>query len=222
MFNYCPPRELSDLKSETFPDGKRYYTLEDGTRLPSVTTVLGAQKKQAIFEWRKRVGEEEANRISKQATSRGTNVHTICENYLNNKVDYMKGIMPDALEYFLSIKPYLNRINNIHYQEAALWSKQLGMAGRVDVIAEYEGELAVIDFKTASRQKSRDSIMDYFWQTTAYSLMYEELIGTPINNLIIIMAVKDSEPLIFKEKTSDHIDGLVEAIHYYQKTLAKN
>ena len=103
MFNYCPPLELKDLKSETFPDGKRYYTLEDGTRLPSVTTVLGAQKKAAIFEWRKRVGEEEANRISKQATSRGTNVHTICENYLNNKVDYMKGIMPDALEYFLSL-----------------------------------------------------------------------------------------------------------------------
>jgi len=216
IFNYCPPKELGDLKSETFPDGKRYYTLEDGTRLPSVTTVLGAQKKQAIFEWRKRVGEEEANRISKQATSRGTNVHTICENYLNNKVDYMKGIMPDALEYFLSIKPYLNKINNIHYQECALWSKQLGMAGRVDCIAEYEGELAVIDFKTASRAKSRDSIMDYFWQTTAYSLMYEEMIGRPINRLVIIMAVKDSEPLIFKEKTEDHIDGLVEAINFYK------
>ena len=216
IFNYCPPKELVDLKSETFPDGKRYYTLEDGTRLPSVTTVLGAQKKQAIFEWRKRVGEEEANRISKHATSRGTNVHTICENYLNNKVDYMKGIMPDALEYFLSIKPYLNKINNIHYQECALWSKQLGMAGRVDCIAEYEGELAVIDFKTASRAKSRDSIMDYFWQTTAYSLMYEEMIGRPINRLVIIMAVKDSEPLIFKEKTEDHIDGLVEAINFYK------
>jgi len=214
-FNYCPPRELSDLKSETFPDGKRYYTLEDGTRLPSVTTVLGAQKKQAIFEWRKRVGEEEANRISKQATSRGTNVHTICENYLNNKADYMKGIMPDALEYFLSIKPYLNKINNIHYQEAALWSKQLGMAGRVDCIAEYEGELAVIDFKTSSRVKKREDILDYFWQTTAYSLMYEEMIGRPINNLIIIMAVKDSDPLIFKENVQDHIDGLAEAINYY-------
>ena len=167
------------------------------------------------MEWRARVGEEEANRISKQATSRGTNVHTICENYLNNKVDYMKGIMPDALEYFLSIKPYLNKINNIHYQEAALWSKQLGMAGRVDCIAEYEGELSVIDFKTSSKVKAREDILDYFWQTTAYSLMYEELVGRPINNLVIIMAVKDSEPLIFKEKTSDHIDGLAEAIHYY-------
>ena len=216
MFTYCPPKVLKDLKSETFPDGKRYYTLDDGTRLPSVTTVLGAQKKQAIMEWRKRVGAEEANRISKQATSRGTNVHTICENYLNNKTDYMKGIMPDALEFFLSIKPYLNNINNIHYQEVALWSKQLGLAGRVDCIAEYEGELAVIDFKTASRPKSRESIMDYFWQTCAYALMYEELIGEPINNLVIIMAVKDEKPLIFREKTSDHITGLVEAIQYYK------
>lgn len=216
MFTYCPPKVLKDLKSETFPDGKRYYTLDDGTRLPSVTTVLGAQKKQAIMEWRKRVGAEEANRISKQATSRGTNVHTICENYLNNKPDYMKGIMPDALEFFLSIKPYLNNINNIHYQEVALWSKQLGLAGRVDCIAEYEGELAVIDFKTASRPKSRESIMDYFWQTCAYALMYEELIGQPINNLVIIMAVKDEKPLIFREKTSDHITGLVEAIQYYK------
>ena len=214
-FTYCPPKVLADLKSTTFPDGKRYYSLDDGTRLPSVTTVIGLQKKKSIMEWRARVGEEEANRISKQATSRGTNVHTICENYLNNKVDYMKGIMPDALEYFLSIKPYLNKINNIHYQEAALWSKQLGMAGRVDCIAEYEGELSVIDFKTSSKIKAREDILDYFWQTTAYSLMYEELVGRPINNLVIIMAVKDSEPLIFKEKTSDHIDGLAEAIHYY-------
>jgi len=217
MFNYCPPRELSDLKSETFPDGKRYYTLEDGTRLPSVTTVLGAQKKQAIFEWRKRVGEEEANRISKQATSRGTNVHTICENYLNNKPDYMKGIMPDALEYFLSIKPYLNKINNIHYQEAALWSKQLGMAGRVDCIAEYEGELSVIDFKTSKRIKTKESIQDYFWQTCAYALMVEELTGYAINNLTIIMAVDNEQPIIFKEKTEDHIEGLVKAIQFYKE-----
>ena len=217
MFNYCPPVQLEDLKSETFPDGKRYYTLPDGTRLPSVTTVVGAQKKQSILDWRKRVGEEEANRISKQATSRGTNVHTICENYLNNKQDYMNGIMPDAVEYFLSIKPYLNNINNIHYQEQALWSKEINMAGRVDCIAEYEGELAVIDFKTSSRAKKREDIQDYFWQCTAYALMYEELVGLPINNLVIIMAVRDEKPLIFKERTEDHISGLISAIEYYRK-----
>lgn len=215
MFRYCTPKNLTDLKSETFPDGKRYYTLEDGTRLPSVTTVIGAQKKQAIMEWRRRVGEQEANRISKQATSRGTNVHTLCERYLNNEP--LGSIMPDALEMFRSIRPHLDRINNIHYQETALWSKTLGMAGRVDCIAEFEGKLSVIDFKTSKKIKNLEDIQDYFWQTTAYAIMYEELIGQPINDLVVIMAVENEKPLIFKQKTSDHIEGLVKAIDFYKK-----
>jgi len=217
MFNFCPPKVLADLKSETFPDGKRYYTLEDGTKLPSVTTVLGAQKKQAIMEWRKRVGEEEANRVSRKATSRGTNVHTLCERYLNN--DVLDDIMPDALEMFQSLKPLLNRIDNIHYQECALWSKQLGMAGRVDCIAEFDGKLSVIDFKTSKKIKSEAHIEDYFWQTTAYSLMYEEMIGRPIDDIVIIMAVEDEQPLLFKQKTADHIKGLVKAIQFYKNQL---
>jgi len=214
IFNFCPPKVLADLKSETFPDGKRYYTLEDGTKLPSVTTVLGAQKKQGIMEWRKRVGDVEANRISKQATGRGTNVHTLCERYLNN--DALGDIMPDAKEMFISLKPLLNRINNIHYQECALWSKQLGMAGRVDCIGEFDDELSVIDFKTSKRIKTEAHIEDYFWQTSAYALMYEEMIGRPIDNIVIIMAVENEQPLLFKQKTSDHIHGLVKAIKFYQ------
>jgi len=214
MFVYCPPKNLQNLKSETFPDGKRYYTLDDGTRLPSVTTVLGAVKRQSILEWRKRVGEEQANKISSVAAGRGTGMHTLCEQYLNNKE--LGKCMPDALELFLSIKPHLKNINNIHYQEAALWSKKLEMAGRVDCIAEYEGELSVIDFKTSRKIKKKEWIEDYFWQTTAYALMYEELIGKPINNLVIIMAVSHEKPLIFKEKTSNHIEGLVKAIKFYR------
>jgi genome maintenance exonuclease 1 len=213
MFNYCEPKSLPDLKSETFPDGKRYYTLEDGTRLPSVTTVLGAMKKDAIIAWRKRVGAATANAISKKATGRGTNVHTLCERYLNN--ESLGDIMPDAKEMFISLKPLLNRIDNIHYQECALWSKQLGMAGRVDCIGEFDGELSVIDFKTSKRIKTSMEIEDYYWQTTAYALMYEEMIGKPINNLVIIMAVENEQPLLFKQKTSDHIDGLVKAIQFY-------
>ena len=218
MFTFCPPKVLADLKSETFPDGKRYYTLEDGTRLPSVTTVLGAQKKEAIMKWRKRVGEEEANRVSKKATSRGTGVHTLCEYYLNNETNLSQkeGVRPDAFEMFVGLKPLLNRINNIHYQECALWSKQLGMAGRVDCIGEFDGELSVIDFKTSKRIKSSADIEDYYWQTAAYSLMYEEMIGVPINNLVIIMAVEDEQPLVFKQQTQDHIPGLVKAIQYYK------
>ena len=214
MFNYCPPLQLPDLKSETFLDGKRYYTLPDGTKLTSVTTVLGAMKKDAIMAWRKRVGEAEANRVSKKATGRGTNVHTLCERYLNN--EDMGTIMPDALEMFLSLKPLLNKINNIHYQEQALWSKQLGLAGRVDCIGEYNGVLSIIDFKTSRKIKTKVQIEDYFWQTAAYALMYEEMIGVPIHNLVIIMAVEDEQPLVFEEKTEDHIDGLVKAIQFYK------
>jgi genome maintenance exonuclease 1 len=125
--------------------------------------------------------------------------------------------MPDAVEFFLTIKPHLNKINNIHYQEQALWSEKIEMAGRVDCIAEYEGELSVIDFKTASRPKKKEDIEDYYWQCTAYALMYEELVGKPINNIVILMAVKDSTPIVFKEKVADHIPGLVSAIDYYRK-----
>jgi len=217
MFNYCPPREIPKIESQTFPDGKRYYVTPEGKKLPSVTTVVGAQKKQAIMEWRRRVGEEVANKISKQATTRGTNMHSLCEYYLNNEPKPPGVVMPDAKEMFISIKPFLNKINNIHYQEVGLWSSQLGLAGRVDCIGEYEGRLSVIDFKTSKKAKDRESILDYFWQCTAYALMYEELIGQPIDELVIIMAVQDSAPLIFKEKTQDHIEGLVKAIDYYHK-----
>jgi len=217
MFVYCPPKEIPKIESQTFPDGKRYYVTPDGKKLPSVTTVVGAQKKQAIMEWRRRVGEEVANKISKQATSRGTNVHTLCEHYLNNEPKPPGVVMPDAKEMFISLKPLLDKINNIHYQEVGLWSTQLGLAGRVDCIGEYEGVLSVIDFKTSKKLKDIKDIQDYFWQTTAYALMYEELVGQPIDDIVIIMAVQDSGPVVFKQKTQDHIEGLVRAIDYYHK-----
>lgn len=217
MFVYCPPKEIPKIESQTFPDGKRYYVTPDGKKLPSVTTVVGAQKKEAIMAWRRRVGDEVANKISRQATSRGTNMHTLCEYYLNNEPKPPGTVMPDAKEMFISIKPLLNKINNIHYQEVGLWSSQLGLAGRVDCIGEYEGKLSVIDFKTSKKAKDRDSILDYFWQTTAYALMYEELVGQPIDELVIIMAVQNAPPLVFREKTQDHIEGLVRAIDFYHK-----
>ena len=216
MFNYCPPKRMDNLKSETLPFG-RYYVLPDGTKVPSITTVLGAMKKASIMEWRRRVGEEEANKISRKASGRGTNVHTLCERYLNN--ENIGEMMPDAKEMFFSIKPYLNLINNIHYQEQSLWSEQLGVAGRVDCIAEYEGELSVIDFKTSKRMKRKEDIEDYFWQCAAYSLMYKERVGKQIDNLVIIMAVENESPLVFKEKTQDHIVGLVKAIKFYKDSI---
>ena len=217
IFNYCPPRELQDLKSMTFPDGKRYYTLPDGTRLPSVTTVIGAKNKEAIMKWRQRVGEEEANRISKYASSRGTNVHTLCEKYLNNDPKYLLNAMPDALEMFKPLRPILNRINNIHYQECALWSIKLGMAGRVDCIGEFDGVLSVIDFKTSKKIKLKEDIDNYFAQCVAYACMYEELVGQGVDQIVVIMAVDNEQPQVFIEKTSDHLNTLLEYIKFYRE-----
>ena len=162
MFVYCPPKELPVLESVTQPDGKRYYVSPSGKKLPSVTTVMGAMKKQAIMEWRNAVGEEEANRVSKYASGRGNRVHALAEKYLkNDPIQWMRE-MPDAVAMFRSMVPHMHRINNIHYIEQALWSERIGLAGRVDLIAEWDGVLSVIDFKTSSRVKERDDIHNYF------------------------------------------------------------
>lgn len=215
MYIHCPPMVLPDLKSETHSDGKRYYTTPSGKRLPSVTTVVGAMKKQAIMEWRNRVGEVEANRISKLATGRGNRVHDLAERYLKNeKIDWVRE-MPDSVEMFRTLIPHLHRINNIHYIEQALWSEQIGLAGRVDLIAEWDGVLSVIDFKTSKKIKKKDDIQDYFAQCTAYAGMYEEHVSVPVDQIVIVMAVENEEPLIFIEKTGDHINTLVEHIEFY-------
>lgn len=216
MFNYCTPVTLPDLVSETRSDGSRVYVTPEGESFSSVTTVVGHHKKKVIAEWRNKVGHETANKISAQSSKRGTGVHTLCERYLMNEKTIGKGVMPDALEMFRSIQPHLNKINNIHYLEQALWSKQLQLAGRVDCIAEYEGLLSIIDFKTSRKIKTLEQITDYFWQTTSYALMYEELVGQPIDNLVIIMAVEHEQPLIFQQKTENHIEGLVKVIHDYR------
>lgn len=208
---------LPDLKSETRADGKRYYTTPSGKRLPSVTTVVGAMKKQAIMEWRNRVGAEEANRVSKLATGRGNRVHDLAERYLKNEpINWMRE-MPDAVEMFRSLIPHIQRINNIHYIEQSLWSEKIGMAGRVDLIAEWDGVLSVIDFKTSKKIKKSEDIQDYFAQCTAYSGMYEEHVGVPIDQIVIVMAVENEEPLIFVEKTGDHINTLLDYIEFYKK-----
>ena len=220
-FNYCPPKDLQDLQSETQPNGKRFYTLPDGTKLPSITTILSAQSREGIASWRKRVGNEEANRVSAKASGRGTRVHNLCEDFIQNKP--LRESMPDALEMFRSIKPVLQeRVNNIHYVEQALYSKTIGSAGRSDLIGEFDKELSVMDYKTSARIKNRDSILSYFWQSTFYALAYEELVGIPINKIVIIMAVEDvKEPLIFIEKVEDHIEGLVQAIEFYKNDIKR-
>jgi len=214
MFNYCPPCELPELQSETIND-KRYYTTPSGEKYPSITTVLSSLSRDSIAAWRKKVGEEEANRISRTASNRGTKIHSIAEAYLNNEPHYMRDVMPNHKETFLTIRPLLDKIDNIWYQECALYSDTLKVAGRVDCIGEYDGVLSVIDFKTSSRVKKKEDITSYFLQTTFYALALEEMIGNPVNQIVIIMSVDDHSPLVFIEQTENYIDELVKVVRQY-------
>lgn len=216
MFIHCPPKVIPNLQSETFPDGKRYYVTPNGTKLPSVTTVVGAMKKQSILEWRKEVGEVEANRVSRVASGRGNRVHNLAERYLKNETIDLRKEMPDAKVMFQSIVKEFKHINNIHYLEQALWSERIGLAGRVDLIAEWKGRLSVIDFKTSTKIKNEEDIQDYFAQCVAYATMYEEQVGEPIDQIVILMGVEGSEPLIFVKETGDYINTLLEHITFYK------
>jgi genome maintenance exonuclease 1 len=218
MYIHCPPKELPKLQSVTQPDGKRYYTSPNGVILPSVTTVIGAKKKQSIMEWRQRVGEEEANRVSRFASGRGTKIHNLVERYLLNETVDWNVEMPDGVYMFRKIARELKNINNIHYMEEALWSEKIGLAGRVDCIAEWKGKLSIIDFKTSQKIKTKEQITDYFAQCTAYALMYEELVGDPIDQIVILMAVDEGVSLVFEEKTQDHIENLADFIDFYHKS----
>jgi genome maintenance exonuclease 1 len=184
------------------PEGRLYKT-PSGKSYPSVTTVTGLHSKQSIMEWRKRVGEEEANKISSKAASRGTRIHTYCEKYLLGE-----SFEPNLFdkEIFRSVSPYLDKIDNIHALESPLYSHHLQVAGTVDCIAEYNGKLAVIDFKTSAKVKQREWISGYFMQTSAYAVMFEELTGIPVSRMVIIMGVDNEDPLIFEEKRDDWIE----------------
>ena len=187
-----PKAELSTVTI----NGKRHYALPDGTHLKSVTTVLSEKlDKTALLEWRAKVGEEEANRISVQAARRGTAIHSIAERYiLNEEQYYAPNEMPINIESFKPIKEVLDaHVDNILGVELPLWSKALGVAGRTDLVAEYEGKVSVIDFKTSKRIKKAEWIESYFLQSTIYSMMFERTYSIAVPQIVIIITV-DNEP----------------------------
>ena len=215
-----------DLETETI-NGKRFYKTPEGLLYPSVTTITSQHGKDKILEWRKRVGEEEANRISTKASNRGTKVHKICENYLNNEEDYARTnpahihkTMPDTIAMFKSLQPLLDEhVNNIHALEIPLYSHHLRVAGRVDCIAEYDGKLSIIDFKTSSKLKDESWIKGYFMQCSAYAVMYEERTGIPVSQIVIMIAVDSEHPQVFIKKRNDYIKDFISYREAYDAVL---
>ena len=206
--------DLKDLKTENI-EGKRYYVTPKGNKYVSITSLLGNLSKQSIIEWRRRIGEAEANKISRQASSRGTRVHNICESYIKNQEGILEGVLPDAIDMFNSIVPLLDRIDNIHVTEGALYSDDLGVAGRTDLIGEFDENLSVIDYKTSRKRKTWEMCHAYFMQGAFYAHAYEELTGISINDIVIIMAVESDKPLLFRETKDRWIEPLKQVITKY-------
>lgn len=218
MFNHIKVDfGYDDLTSVTEND-KRLYSSPDGKKYPSITTVLSILSRKSIQEWRKRVGEEEANRISNFASKRGTYLHAIVEKYLKNETNYREGYMPNVIDNFLSIKDILDsRIGNIYAQEQKLFSAYLRVAGTVDCVAEFDNKLSVIDFKTSRKLKKKEYIENYFMQESAYAIMWEERTKMPITQLVTIIAVDNEQPQVFIEKRDNWAKQLIKTIEQYER-----
>ena len=191
--------DLPKLSRETI-DGVRYYSVPDEDellKLVSITSVTSHHNKEIFVKWRKKVGDAEADRITRQATSRGTDTHTLTEAYLYNKE--LPEVQPLSQMLFKIYKSELNKISRVHSLEGSLYSKELGIAGTVDCIAEYNGELAIIDFKTSKKPKPREWVDHYFVQCMAYGCMLYELTGIAVKKLVIIMACENGESIVYEE-----------------------
>tara|TARA_Y100000816_G_scaffold153028_1_gene109021 strand:- start:687 stop:1370 length:684 start_codon:yes stop_codon:yes gene_type:complete len=199
--------ELEPLEVEPVnKDGVRFYKLPKTDKYyPSVTSITSFKNAKFFKEWRTKIGEDEANRITARATQRGTAFHSIAEDYINGELDLDKYLdnNPLSVRMFQSAKDTLNRINNIHCLEAFLYSHYLGLAGRVDCIAEFDGELAVIDFKTSTKEKKEEHIENYFVQETAYAAMFLERTGIEVKKIVTLIATEEGSIQIFQKHNLD-------------------
>jgi|TARA_A200000159_G_scaffold90430_1_gene83955 genome maintenance exonuclease 1 len=216
MFNHVPV-ELQEMNAVTTDTGRKYMTPE-GVDLPSITTVLSILSRDSIAKWRKRVGEEVANQISTRASGRGTRVHEIIEKYIDNDPNFKDGYTPDIIQSFLAVQNILDdRIGNVYAQEAPLYSNHLGVAGRVDCVADFDGKRSIIDFKTSMKPKKLDWIKNYFMQESAYAIMWEERTGQPITQLVTIISVDNADPQVFVEHRDNWVRPLRDTIKQYEE-----
>ena len=195
-------------------DGFRFYDI-DGKAYPSVTSVLGIKKKAELQGWREKIGEDVANWEMGRAARRGKATHLLVEEYLKGQTPSERGVLPLGL--FKLLRPYIDQIDNIHLLETIMYSPKLTIAGQVDCVAEYNGKLSVIDFKTANKERQESWIENYFPQTTAYAHMYEETFGTPIEQIVILIASEDGSVQTFIKNKADYEEELGKSIQNFYK-----
>tara|TARA_B000000532_G_scaffold152441_1_gene122412 strand:+ start:453 stop:1112 length:660 start_codon:yes stop_codon:yes gene_type:complete len=215
MFNHViMEMSLEDICARNV-GGKRVYEVGD-QRYPSISTICSFRNRKSIAEWRARVGAEEANKISKRATTAGTTVHSMIEDYLNNELDIGKYADKHLAKIlFTQAKQMLARINNIHFQEAPLYSHEFAIAGRVDCIAEFDGKLSIIDFKTSSKEKKEEWVEGYLVQETGYAKMYEERSGIKVEQIVTLITCQTGDTQVFIKNPDDYVPLLKDYIAEY-------
>ena len=224
LFNHVGDLTPIEMTAEMV-DGKRVYHTPSGHRYPSITTVIGnnAKKQAGLAKWRARVGKEKAANISARSSGRGTKYHLIAEDYFNNDLDLKKyKEHPLPVLMFHHSRSVLDRINNIYLQEAALYSDHLEVAGRVDCIAEFDGVLSIIDFKTAAEPKKESYLYDYLVQETAYACCLQELYGLSVKQLVTIVACENGETQVHvTPPKKEYLLKLIQYIDEYQTRYGK-
>mgnify|MGYP003671550828 FL=1 len=222
MFKHVPV-ELPTITATT-TGGVRLYETPEGNKYPSITTVLSVRSKTGLMEWRKRVGNDVANHIARTAAARGTKVHHMCEDYLNNMrynfpdkfKEHRKNFLPYCLFSQLKEKVLCN-INNIYAQEAGLYSDKYRVAGRVDCIAEYNGVPSIIDFKTSTKERKDEWNESYYIQGSAYAEMFGERTGMEISQVVILVVTEDGTVQEFIKEKYDYLDALVQTVTEWGK-----
>ena len=206
MFEFVDVGDITVDVEPVSKDGVRFYPIPGASKYyPSVTSITSFKNAAFFKDWRKKIGEDEANRITARATQRGTTFHSIAEDYIRGNLDVDKyiGNNPMSVRMFQAAKKEINRISRVHCLETFLYSHYLGLAGRVDCIAEFDGELAVIDFKTSTKEKKEDWIESYFVQETAYAAMFLERSGIEVKKIVTIIATEEGTTQVFEKYNLD-------------------
>ena len=220
--NYEPFPELQTIKY----NGMRFYETPEGLKYPSITTVIDKQreKSDSLQKWRDRIGEDAANLITRKAAQRGTAFHHICEDYINNQnIEEHKGKNFLSWCMFGEMKSHIDdAVGKVLMQEQPMYSNEYKVAGRCDLIGEYNGDLAVIDFKTTTKEKREEWITDYFVQATAYAKMFEEHTKLPVNKVVIMMVSENATVQLWEKDAVDYEERLEEIIESFYETVVAN
>ena len=216
QFNHVAlDEDFGDLKT-VYEDGKRIYVTPEG-QYPSVTTVTGWEKRKFFAKWRAENPTE-----SRRVLNRGNEFHNLIEDYINNNLESVDKCELLIRDLFMQLQPELDKIDNVLAQEVPLWSSTLELAGRVDCVGEYNGKLSIIDFKGSTKAKRKSDIENYFMQATAYAIMWQEMTGQPIDNIVILIATEEGIPQVFEDKPNRYAKALLNAIRSYQEEMVIN